>query len=187
MKANTPGEVALYITTEHDKGLTGGGYFHIYAYPVLVGTERPDSIRNISDYEVVKGGWFLHDLKVSSQGNDSDGAAARLYGYDVHYHTTRVERRDAERMAKTFARLDKALDKLRATRGHASTYGEYVARIAEVLGAKRMVFSTGPNGGSAWGYDGFDHALVDLGDGRTRIEHLERQWRASLDRKAVAS
>lgn len=135
-------EVALYVTEKTDHG-----FYHVLAHVVTLNTERTGSIRNVNDYTTVKGGWFLDNLQVFSQGNAEDARkpdrTAHLYGFEVSYSHTNVDLQKVTKMAKTLVKLDKALTKLNEKRGYVQTYGEYVSRVAEILGCTKMVFSVG--------------------------------------------
>jgi len=183
MDKTTYPTLALYVTeqTEH-------GYYHIYACPVVLHTERPGSIRNANDWTTVKGGWFLDNFHVYSQGNPEDVTrltntrGAHLYGFEASYRTSTVDLSRAEKMVKTLRKLEKALDKLNVARGYVTSYGEYVTRIAEVFGCEFLVFPTRPARGS-WSYDDVETQTLTLGEGRRQIDHLEHTWRESLKKQ----
>jgi hypothetical protein len=86
-------------------------------------------------------GLLWSGLQVSCQGDEQSqrrsGEAERgaVYGFGVVYadvHT--VELRKVRRMAKTLEKIERGLDKLQQSRGYVRSYGEYLGRVAEVLG-----------------------------------------------------
>lgn len=114
------------------------GYFHLHA---RVTTQRYEGNEWVpygcdDDYS---DGLLWSGLRVSCQGDDQTQRAAAgdkaVYGYDVEYHDVyRVDLRKAHRMAKTLAKIEKGLYQLQEARGYVRSYGEYLGRVAEVLG-----------------------------------------------------
>lgn len=183
----TKADVGLYVSTER----SGDGYFHIWARVVLLNTDRPGSILNPRD-ELVNGLW-LHDLTARSQGHEFDGYGPdrrknldpNLYGWDAIYDRVHsVDRRAAEGMAKTLKKIERGFAKIYDARGRAKSYGEFVARLGEVLKAKKMVFPV-HDGRSGWSYADHEHWFLSLDEGRDRIDALEAEWKKSVNPAAV--
>lgn len=175
--------IGLFVREQQDYG-----YYHVKASIVTIGAnayevrcidqgrEIPhvpyEKIRNIGDD--LYNGLFLNDLVITSQGN-TDDQERRLYGFDTRYegHTI-TDRRDAERMAKTLAHIERHLDKLRTKYGHPGTFGAYLARVADAIGATSIVQQEGQTHGSR--YDDNDHRIQTIGDGAYSIDYKIRLW-----------
>jgi hypothetical protein len=163
--------------------MTEHGYFHLYAIPVIIGPDldeqrEPDLYRNrgFVDEDAVRGcsartvpGWDFQDFRVSSQGNLQPDVYGRyLYAIEPVYHRPyEVTRARAERQVATLRKLDRGLARL-ATRWPVQdprSYGEYVQRVAMVIGARWMVF----------GYDAAQ-TILDLLTGRRELEAIIDRW-----------
>jgi hypothetical protein len=122
------------------------------------------------NYETPANGLHVENLQTFSQGNNHD-QTRQLYGFEIGYDAFRVTCRDAVKMAKTLTAIEKRLGKLNDVRGYVSSYGEYVARFAEVIGAETMIFH---RGGRSFEPD--DYFTHNLGNGRNKIDSLIRTW-----------
>lgn len=171
---------ALYVTTKNENG-----FFHIYASAVLIDDRR--DVRNAREF----GPLYVDDLRVSSQGtNDwvkTDPASVQLYGWEVEFQPYSVTLGKAEKIVKTYRVINKRLDRLREQRGSAATYGEFVARVGEALGAKQMIFPGKRTGHDyASEMDQPDTRITTLAQGRAQIEYLEREWARKLTERPGA-
>jgi hypothetical protein len=177
----------LYIEEVHDSG-----YFHLYARPVFVG-KRPsdlrridegatlsiphDQIRNCTDgfSDELPSGLYVNNLRVTSQGS-TDKRDRGLYGIGVEYSQPHsVDLETARKMAATLTRIENRLDKLIEKYGRTSSYSGFVLRVADAIGATRIVFP-GRARGSQWGYDGLEHSICELADGAARLDGIVRRW-----------
>lgn len=159
--------VALYVTYE-----IMDGYFHVYASPAVLHGSVAAHTAKITYPRGEVNGWYLDDLRIYSQGNDDD-RERRLYAFRAEFKKFSLELNEAVKCVKTLSRIEKGLNRLTEKRGYAKSFGEYVARVAEVLGAKVVVFPKERRRS----YDADDHRYRSLGDARSHIEHLEEQWK----------
>jgi len=97
----------------------------------------------------------------------------------------KVDMREAERMYKTLARIDRALDKIRETEGWAQSFGQTVNRLARVLGAKYVLVMRSRE---AIERTGEKYQWLSLGDAVFHIDYLTRDWMQKLaDAKKVTA
>lgn len=110
----------------------GDPYFHVTARPVKhVWDEHSKSwsFRSGFEYDEPRYG----DLQVRAQGSLDEDAPS--YGWNVEYHQPyRVTRGDAEEMAKVLRKIERGVEKMTADLGYAENIGQYIARVAKVLG-----------------------------------------------------
>lgn len=183
MPRKTAARHGLYVTEKHS-----GSFYHITAYPVTIGHTQDEmiaidedryydkhitwqTIRNASDRDIA--GLYLHDLQATSQGHDDDRKHG-LYGFECHYQDVySVNLRQAERMAKTLKTIETRLDKLVTKYGHPTTFGAYLARVAEAIHATAFVFPINWHGSS---YRDNEHHITDIRDGISRIDSLAYAW-----------
>ena len=94
-------------------------------------------------------GLLWSGLQVSCQGDEQSqrraanaGESGPVYGFDTEYASDyhRIDLRRVARMHKTLSKVEAGLTKLQAARGYVRSYGEYLGRVAEVLGCAGMVF-----------------------------------------------
>lgn len=169
------------------------GYFHVHGSPVIIGPTRqdrldfdryqstlpgPKTIRNPrNDYGRLTNGLYLADLRVNSQGNDSDGYR-KLYGFDVTYRDVfEVDYEKATRMAKTLTMIRKRLGALDDKFGRPTTYGQFMARVAAAITATKLVFRA-EDGRRGWSYDDSNFKILDISDGVYQIDHMVTEWAA---------
>lgn len=176
--------LGLYVTETRDSG-----YYHVNATMITIGL-RPyelravdageaigrdvnaDTIRNCGD-ELVNG-WYLNNLTVCSQGNN-DSATRSLYGWEVRYRDVyAVDLSSAKRMAKTLTSLEQRMSRLYASFGHATTYGGYLARVAQSLGATAIVLPNGKQYG--WSYNDNEQRVLNIADGVYTVDAMVRTW-----------
>lgn len=154
-------------------------YFHVIGSFVDL---TDDQVRGVRNYgEPINGFLRFENLLITSQGNDRD-ADRRLYGFEIRYQDVyAVSKGDVTEMAQTLNRFDAKLSKLRDARGYPTSFGEYVARIAEVVGAKTMLFERAPK---LKYHD--DYARTDIADGRNRIDQIVSEWNAEKESDTAA-
>jgi len=160
--------IALAITTDESNG-----YFHIRA--------RAWTIDAVGKLEFPRydratiGGIFLTDFAVTCQGHSArhghGSDHGRLYAFAHGYEVSMVTADLAPKMARSLATIDRRLAKIAETRGTADTFAEYVTRIAEAIGATRIVQHTG----SIWDRSE-GHREMTLGDGRYHVARLTAEW-----------
>jgi hypothetical protein len=136
---------------------------------------RPDRIRNTNDQPI--NGQYLKNLTIYAQSNirDSyDGRESRdqsPYAFQVQYSQPHsVGLREALAMAKTLQRIDRALTRSNDRDGYPSGLPEYVVRVAQAIGASRIVYQTDRNSG--WSYDDGRYQIVTIKEGRLYLERL---------------
>ena len=187
--------LGLLIQTTHDRDSYLGNYFHVRAYPVTIGRTQweqqyhdaridagkvddsyndiaADTIRNAGSDDLCNG-LRLGSLRIDSQGKDDD-QPRHLYGFDYEYKDVfSVDTRRAGQMFKTLQTIEKKTAALEEKYGRPATFGAYVARIANAIGADAIVFVTTPDSG--W-HNKNGHRLYNLGDGAGRIDGIVREW-----------
>jgi hypothetical protein len=181
-KPNGP-KIGLYLTERRD-----GGFYHATASVVTIGFNTwemkqvdtngyinpqvtPETIRNASDEPL--NGLYLHDLRVRSQGSD-DRTPRELYGFDVAYcDVYKVDRSAAEQMAKTLTTIERRMAKTQAKYGNAVTFGQYLARVAEAIGATAIVVPLTSHG---WSYSDNDQRIMPIADGVYHADNMISKW-----------
>src|SRR5262245_11096572 len=146
----------------HVKSTTDHDYFKVLAYPVTIGPNAweircrddgsytyPDithsTSRNTGSDKV--NGLYLDCFRVTSQGNHSDDHR-HLYGWECRYQEPyAVDLRQAEGMYKTLTTIEKRLEKLAEKYGRPTTFGQYLARVADAIGADCFLFINGKETG----------------------------------------
>jgi hypothetical protein len=181
--------LGLYVTEKRD-----GDFYHVNATVVVIGTtayerKRIDAgervnvpyerIRNINDSRE-DSPLYLENFRVSSQGNAND-ETRHLYGYECRYHDVyAVDRYKAERMARTLAIVEKRLEKLTEKYGHPASFGAYLARVAEAIGATAIVRPHGKQYG--WSYSDNEHRVLTVAEGIYHVDGLVRAWETERER-----
>jgi len=175
-------ELHLIVTEERDNG-----YFHLRA---RVTTQKFED-HNWVPYGVdddYSDGLLWSGLRINCQGDDrsrersGEGDGGAVYGFDVDYRDVySVDLRKARRMAKTLDKLDKGLAKMTEARGYVRSYGEYIGRVAEVIGAAGIGFDRQnklPRNGQRFDW-------MSIGDGVNRANHLIYLWQQDGKPEAV--
>lgn len=170
-KADKP-LLALEISESTDRS---GSYYHVYAVPRVWSTERlcwelPSCWR-----EETKP-WA--NLTIACQGNN-DRRAQGIGLWDVYYLTSQVKLVDAEYMHKTLSKVEKKLQTYAASDGEASSFGQYVLRVAKALGVSTMLFP------STYSDDWLRSS--SLADGMATIDRWIRRWMEGGDRQTGAA
>lgn len=195
-KSPTPRiRVGLTVRPERSDSVSGH-YFHVYAAPVTIndpdayrsGAERGDLIRNPSDRAV--NGLHLNDLRIGCQGSGEqrrqEDGRPHIYGWEVEYHHPwSVDRERAEQMAKTLAVIERKLRALRERFGAPHTFGQFVTRVANAIGADTILRDRSQRG-TSW-YSEADFQQLSIGDGAEWIDRLCEEWAAEADPKKDAS
>jgi hypothetical protein len=192
--------LGLYITDRKDTcrgGVDGWDYYHVQATVVTLGMtaeerrylsavdDTPripyDRIRNVGDL-LIRGLW-LQNLMVTSQ---LDSKSTLSYGWQVRYHDVyAVDERMARHMAQTLTTIRKRMEHATAKYGRPTTYGQFVARVAQAIGATAFVRQTGEWRGSS--YSDNTHDFMDIPEGITHVDQLEATWlKAHAAQKATA-
>lgn len=117
------------------------GYAHVMFYPML---KQPTGKIEGMGFEGVANGLFLNDLELSDQIDDHNGRndGQHDYAWSAYFKPSRVELREAQAIVKTLTTLDKRLEKMREQFGYVKSYGEFVCRVANALGAVAIVFDS---------------------------------------------
>ena len=164
----------MYVTEVREHG-----YFHLYARVCTQKYESGDwRPWGLDDERYGRSKDLLYSgLRVSCQGDDQSQTrdSESVYGFSVEYRDVwSIDREKAERMHRTLDRLHKGLEKLYEARGYVRTYGEYVGRVAEVLGcagigierdARRSRYESGRT--CEW---------MSVGDGVDRVNGRVQHW-----------
>jgi hypothetical protein len=83
-------------------------------------------------------------------------------------------------MAKTLTTIEKRQEKISEKYGRPATFGAYLARVAQAIGAAFIVTPTGANRG--WSYSESDQRFWSIADGISHVDHLIRQWQTERER-----
>lgn len=192
MKEKTPKPIAtrlgLYVTTERDRSY--GDYFHIKAQVVTIGTtayerrmidegrERPRNIENTSIRNVGRdlvGGLHLDGFKATCQGTGGD-TPRHLYAFETRYYDMHtIDLDDAKRMAGTLTIIHKRMDDLTKKYGYPTSFGQYLARVADAVRADSFVFPrTDEN--SRGRYADHEHRIWEIASGIYQVDQLADAW-----------
>jgi hypothetical protein len=170
------------------------GYFKVTAYPVTIGktvweqqwteqhpNEEPRSYREIHDETIrnagddIINGLRLDCLRVSGLGSN-DHTPRHLFAWDVEYKDVySVDARRAAKMAHTLKTIDARLEKHADKYGRPATFGQYVARVADAIGADAIVFVRDAETATGW-HNRDRHLILDTGAGASRIDARIREW-----------
>jgi hypothetical protein len=179
--------LGLALKTERD-----ANYLHVTAHPVTIGltaVERAQidtghsvrgdvnssTVRSCSDDLV--NGLYLANLRVWSQGNNDD-RERHLYGFELRYmNLYAVELRDAKRMFKTLNLIEARIESLAKKYGRPTTFGQYLARVADAIGADTFVRQNGR-------FES-DH-VMDITTGIYHVDALVREWVTERETKAAS-
>jgi hypothetical protein len=115
------------------------GYFHIYGRIVTQRYEPGNGHVPYGTDDTYGDGPLYSGLRLTCQGDERSAMrdSEPVYGFDCEYREEfSIGLRKARRMVKQLERIDRGLDKLREKRGYVGSWGEYVGRLAEVLGCK---------------------------------------------------
>lgn len=161
------------------------GYYHIHAHVVTV-PPSGETVGYIDSYDTV-GKLWMQGLTVKSQGNQSD-TDKRLYGFDVVYRNMyEVDTREAGRIAHTLQTIQKRMDRLSDKFGRPTTFGQFMGRVANAIGAKFIVFeSQRSNPGLQFlevslGIDKIDRIVADwVATGLTSAANAQRRKDAQV-------
>lgn len=202
-KGPAPVRLGLYVTEERDRNY--GDYYHVRASVVVIGPTRYEMqridqgerlsidyerIRNVSDE--LHGGLFLNDLMVVSQGNSED-EPRKLYGWEVRYQNVHsIDLREATRMHMTLSLVERRMEKVEAKYGRAMSFGAYLARVAEAVGASAFVSQATKTGRGGWSYDDQPQRVRTISDGIYHVDNLVQTWveekaRAEEERRRALS
>jgi len=193
-KRTTGPRLGLLISEERDRSWRD--YYHVRATVVVIDPTADEMrridqgerlsipyerVRNCSDERI--GGLLLNNLRVDSQGCGDD-ETRHLYGFDCRYHDVyTIDRTTAEAMGKTLRAIDTRLDKLAAKYGAPATFGQYLARVAEAIGATAMVTR---ESGSSSSYSENEYRVRDIRDGIYHVDGLVRTWVTERERTGAA-
>lgn len=137
-------EIALYLTTATDANAWSsfGPTLRVRAVPLFL---TPDGPRNPdADYpNTDPAAAALADLQCEASLDASavrDYDDARLFGGSPEYRSPyRVDLARAEIMTATLRRIERHTDKVAAKYGPPDTFGAYLARFADAIGARAVI------------------------------------------------
>jgi hypothetical protein len=133
-------------------------------------------IRNPSDYDNINGFPLLNNLEINSQGDQED--RSRMYAWDVRYRNIfAVDVTMANKMVKTLTKLNRGLQRIDTKRGSPSSFGDYVGRVAEVIGATKILHRVPGQRTSSWpSYSEVQFTAMDIGNGVDYVNHMVQMW-----------
>lgn len=125
--------LALFVRVDRSSGLSG--YFHIVGRVKALAADM-----KTFEHDREANGLLIQDLQVRCQGDNSGSEVyAWKYGYDTPGF---VDSYDAGRMAKTLARVDRAMGKIAAEHGSEMNSWTYFYRFARAVGCERILYFT---------------------------------------------
>lgn len=157
-----------------------GEYFHLTA---KVSTDKHESGAGrvpygLDDQYGFEGKPLLSGLQARCQGDQQSrlrNDREAVYGYDVEFKDRwqGIKTNDCKRMLTTLQRVDRGFAKLADARGYVKSYGEYLGRLAEVLGctgfAIQKTSEQAMRSGQGWDW-------LSIGDGVNRVNHRIYVW-----------
>jgi hypothetical protein len=184
----TSATIGLYIEVEKKDS-----WFHVRANVVFVGLKpsemadidagrsisrdvNSDTIRNVGGYDADESpnGLYLDSFRVNSQGNNDDDTR-HLYAWEIEYRDVySIDARKARKMADTLATVEKRMAKVEEKYGRPMTFGAYLLRVADAIGASRFVIPAKVRGSSDYRYR--EHSIRDLASGASMIDGIIRTW-----------
>jgi hypothetical protein len=127
---NTETTCALWLRVEKPSHSTGP-----YAHVIL----GPDILAEGSHYSRDEHrGLYLRDFCIRDQIGDNSTPADPDYAWAYGFQPCMVEPYECERMTKTFKAIAKSIGRNEERFGPAKTYGAWVARIANAIGADNV-------------------------------------------------
>ena len=140
-------------------------YGHITIRPVKWLTPS-GQVRNFTTsplYPEFEPALYLADLQLTCQYHVETGGVSEPYGYRLEYKAHKVEMEDAEKMTKTFKKIDKKTEAYRQEWGNPQSFGEYAMRFLKAIGAGGVLRKTSKGRGSGYDNNEFQPwALTDL-------------------------
>jgi hypothetical protein len=174
----------LYIALHQEKTHNfGDSYFHLRAR-ICTQVFEQHAWQPYGCDDTYSDGPYYSNLRISCQGDDKSRTRDReaVYGFSCEYHDIyTVDLRKAERMVKTLRAINGKLEKMNESRGYVTSFGEYVGRLAEAVGAKGI----GIKREQPSQYNQATHDWLTVGDGINRINSMI--WRWTEDGKPQAS
>lgn len=156
-------KLGIIIDTERNRYPGGGSDFvHVYGRVVAIVDGK---VRNsVRDYGRFNGGLEdIYGLTANSQGDGKE--PGRLYGFDALYlEAGHIDERKAGGHYRTLRTINGKLRKMQEARGYVKTFGEYVGRLAEVLGKDTVIIRT-VGKGAGWSHDDNRYDFLTIGDG----------------------
>ena len=174
-------EYALKIIVEGFDATGRWDHFHIRAQFVTIGPAKRFE-------ECPTGGLCdppseLEGLEVYSQGNP-DEENRHLYAWQICAQVRGWRCLEGlQKMVAGMKHIEGYLERATAREGYPAHFGQYVARVANAVGARWMLFAP-PDGKREWD-SGYAWHNQDIGDGAWHIADIIERWRAAGE-KVVA-
>lgn len=161
--------LGIIITSKMD-----GDFFNVTGH--IIRWNEQGKVRNPSDYDTINGFPLLNNLHINSQGTNKD--RDRVYGFDVRYRDVyAIDLPLAEKMVKTLHKIDTGMDRLTKKRGYVQgNFGDYVGRVAEVIGATKILHKRAEPHSSWANHDDTDYVVLPLGEGINYVNHVVYLW-----------
>jgi hypothetical protein len=193
MAKKTIVKIALQVTERREHG-----FYHCHARPVIIGptlwemryADQQKEPHNVPADRIRGFGQddegtalYLEHFMITSQGDEQPNTERRLYGWEMEYREVfSVTAYRAERMAKTLDTITRRMQKTAQTFGAPSTFGSYLARVADGIGASAIILpSTRPTFGST-------DRVFSLADGVYSVDRMIERWTTNApERESAAS
>lgn len=116
----------------------GNQYGHVNIYINAVHLPDGETGGERTPWDHKANGFYCDNLVISCQVDKDDTANGKPYGFRVGYSKVHfLQLNNALDAAKTLAKIDRELNKLREEWGSTQSFGEYVQRICRILKIKR--------------------------------------------------
>jgi hypothetical protein len=177
----------LYLLVQEERS---HDYYHLRARVVTKAREERDTESYPGGTRDRYQGPKYDGLQAGCQGDQgsrkAEGREGAVYGFGrLEYREVfSVDLGDAERMVKTLRALERKIAKLGEVRGYARSYGEFLGRFAEALGAKGMVFRRNQKHAATTGQT---WEWTTVGDGINKAANLIYQWQREGQPEGVSA
>jgi hypothetical protein len=171
---------------EEPKSYTGNfdNFGHITVRPV----KYLDSckVRNFSDsFPDFDLPLFLAGLQLKCQYHVEKGKAGDPYGYRLEYRVHSIEQPAAEKMLKTFKRIEKKMAGYIQEWGNPVDFGSYAMRFLKAIGAATVIRSRG-QGRTRASYDDNEYQSLAIIELPWLVKDALFQVQEKIDAKAAA-
>ena len=172
---------------EEPKAYTGSydNFGHIYVRPV----KYLDSckVRNFSDsfpdYDLPL---FLAALQLTCQYHVEKGKLSEPYGYRLEYKAYSVEQPAAEKMVKTFKKIEKKMEAYRQEWGNPVDFGSYAMRFLKAIGGTAVLRVRDQGRRPASCFDDNVYQSLDIIELSWLVKDAMFQVQEKVDAKAAA-
>ena len=159
-------------------------YGHIYIRPVkyLVSCKVRNFSNSFPDYDLPL--YLADGLQLSCQYHVEKGTLSELYGYRLAYKPFSIEQHEAEKMVKTFKKIEKKLEGYRQEWGNPVDFGSYAMRFLKAIGATGIL-RLRKVGRETCNYDGNEYQSLSITEIPWLVKDALFQVQEKVDAKAA--